>query len=127
MDSKLGWETQSPDTAISRHVTYWFTSRENQGKLIGGVPSFYMIFKDFAQYPDQMVEQVQDKFKAYLEELFDEVMVGVSRQNVTGSVNNYRLILTARVVVDNMKYDLAQTILITGELYKVLDLERLKR
>ncbi|CRQ12404.1 hypothetical protein PAERUG_E6_London_17_VIM_2_12_12_03582 [Pseudomonas aeruginosa] len=74
-----------------------------------------------------MVEQVQDKFKAYLEELFDEVMVGVSRQNVTGSVNNYRLILTARVVVDNMKYDLAQTILITGELYKVLDLERLKR
>lgn len=94
---------------------------------MGGVPSFYMLFKNYSHQPEMMVEQTREKFKAYLEELFDEVLVEVSRQNITGELNNYRLILSARVISDGVKYDLAQTILVTGELYKVLDMERLKK
>lgn len=127
MDTQHGWETQSPDTAISKHVTYWFQSRENQGKVIGDVPSFYMLFQEHSRNPEVMVDQTREKFKAYLEELFDDVLVDVTRQNLTGQANNYRLILTARVVVDDNKYDIAQTIIVTGELYKTLDLERLKK
>lgn len=127
MDSRIGWETQSPQAALARHTTYWFQSRKNQGKVVGDVPSFYYLFKQYSQYPEQMEEQTREQFKRYLEELFDEVAVACVRQNVTGSANNYRLTLTARVVVDGVKYDLAQTILVTGEMYKVLDQERLKR
>lgn len=127
MDTQHGWETQSPDTAISKHVTYWFQSRENQGKVIGDVPSFYMIFQKYSRQPEEMEKQTREKFKAYLEELFDDVLVEVIRQNLTGQANNYRLILTARVLVDDIKYDIAQTILVTGELYKTLDLERIKK
>lgn len=127
LDSKLGWETQSPPAALARHVTYWFTSRENQGKLLGKVPSFYMLFKNYSNNPDEMVTQTTSKFKAYLEEAFDDVIVDVSRQNLTGELNNYRLMLSARIVADGIKYDLAQTIVVTGELYKVLDTERLRK
>lgn len=127
MSTEYGWETQSPEVALSLHTTYWFASRENQGKVLGDVPSFYMLFKDFSNQPEMMVEQTREKFKAYLEELYDEVLVEVTRQNITGELNNYRLILSARVVSDGVKYDLAQTILVTGELYKVLDMERLKK
>lgn len=127
MDTSSGWETQSVEAAISLHVTYWFTGRQNQGKILGDVPNFYMLFKDYSSNPEQMVSQMRDKFKAYMEEQFDDVIVDVSRQNVTGETNNYRLILASRVVVDGVKYDLAQTILVTGELYKVLDTERLKK
>lgn len=126
MDTSSGWETQSVEAAIARHVTYWFTGRENQGKVLGKVPNFYMLFKNYSAQPEQMVNEMRDKFKAYLEEQFDSVVVDVSRQNLTGEINNYRLTLSARVVVDGVKYDIAQTILVTGELYKVLDTERLK-
>lgn len=126
MTTSAGWETQSAEAAISRHVTYWFTGRENQGKVLGNVPNFYMLFKNFSARPEQMVEQTREKFKAYLEEQFDDVVVDVGRQNLTGELNNYKLTLSARVVVDGVKYDIAQTILVTGELYKVLDAERLK-
>lgn len=127
LDTKVGWEIQSVEAAISRHVTYWFTSRTNQGKVLGDVPSFYMLFQLYSAQPEQMITQTTDEFKRYLNELFDDVIVDVSKQNLTGELNNYRLILTARVVVDGVKYDLAQTILVTGELYTVLDIERLKR
>lgn len=126
MDTSTGWETQSVEAAISRHITYWFSGRENQGKVLGGVPNFYMLFKNFSSRPEQMVDQMRDKFKAYLEEQFDDVAVDVGRQNLTGELNNYRLTLSARVVADGVKYDIARTILVTGELYKVLDMERLK-
>lgn len=126
MDTSTGWETQSVEAAISRHITYWFSGRENQGKVLGGVPNFYMLFKNFSSRPEQMVDQMRDKFKAYLEEQFDDVAVDVGRQNLTGELNNYRLTLSARVVADGVKYDIARTILVTGELYKVLDTERLK-
>lgn len=127
MDTRVGWEVESAEAAISRHLTYWFTSRENQGKVVGGVPSFYMLFKTHAAQPEEMVKQTRDNFKRYLEELFDDVIVECVRQNLTGETNNYRLVLTARVIVDGQKYDLAQTILATGELYKVLDTERLSK
>lgn len=127
MSTETGWETQSPQAALAKHVTYWFQSRENQGKVMGKVPSFYMIFKTFSRDPEKMVEETRTKFKAYIEELFDNVLVHVERQNITGEINNYKLILTARVNVGGVNYDLAETILATGELYRVLDTERLKR
>lgn len=127
MDTKHGWEVQSVPSAISLHITYWFESRENQGKVLGKVPSFYKLFKDHGQSPEKMSEETKTQFKAYLEEQFDDVVVECTRQNLTGNLNNYALQLSARVVVDGVKYDIAETISVTGELYKLLDQERLKK
>lgn len=126
LDSKVGWETQSVENAISKHVTYWFVSRYNQGKIVGEVPSFYYLFEKYSSDPEEMAKQTRDQFKKYLEELFDNVVVETSRQDYQGSVNNYNLNIAGMVVVDGIKYDIAETIIVTGEFYKTLTSERFK-
>lgn len=126
LDSKVGWETQSVENAISKHVTYWFVSRYNQGKIIGEVPSFYYLFEKHSSNPEEMAKQTRDQFKQYLEELFDEVVIETSMQSHKGSVNNYNLNIAGMVVVDGVKYDIAETIIVTGEFYKKLTAERFK-
>lgn len=127
LDSKVGWETQSVESAISRHVTYWFVSRNNQGKIIGDVPSFYYLFQKYSSIPEEMITQTRDQFKAYLEELFDNVVIETGRQDHEGSPNNYNLNIAGMVVVDGIKYDIAETVIVTGEYYKILTAERFKR
>lgn len=127
MDSRNGWENTSPTNALALHVTYWFVSRENQDKVLGKVPGFYALFQKHGQNPEEFRKQVEEQFKLYLEEQFDEVAVVVTLQNITGQANNYTMILASRVAVDGVKYDLAETILITGELYKVVSNARLNR
>jgi len=127
MDTRSGWETESPLNAISLHTTYFFAARENQDKLLGNVPNFYSLWQQYGELPERMVENLKTIFTAYMKEQFDEVVIEVIKQNLTGQANNYRLILTGKIVVDGSVYDLAETILVTGEFYKVLTNERLKR
>jgi len=127
LDTAVGWETQSVETAISRHITYWFAARENQGKVVSAVPNWHTLFMEYSHQPEKMVEQTKTAFKAYLNELFNDVEVYVESQNLTDQRYNYKLVLAARVTVNGERYDIAQTILATGELYKVLDMERLKK
>lgn len=127
MDTRSGWETESPLNAISLHTTYFFAARENQDKLLGGVPNFYGLWQKYGETPERMVSNLKSIFTDYMKEQFDEVLIEVIKQNITGQANNYRLILTGKIVVDGAVYDLAETILVTGEFYKVLTNERLKQ
>ena len=127
MDTRSGWETESPRNAISLHTTYFFAARENQDKLLGNVPNFYGLWQQYGELPERLAENLKTIFTAYMKEQFDEVVIEVIKQNLTGQANNYRLILTGKIVVDGSVYDLAETILVTGEFYKVLTNERLKR
>jgi len=127
MDTRYGWETESPLNAIALHTTYFFAARENQDKLISNVPNFYGLWQKYGETPERLRENLKTQFLEYMKEQFDEVLIEVIKQNITGQANNYRLILTGKVVVDGSDYDLAETILVTGEQYKVLTNERLKR
>jgi len=127
MDTRSSWETESPLNAISLHTTYFFAARQNQDKLLGDVPNFYSLWQKFGETPERMIENLRTIFTAYMKEQFDEVLIEVIKQNLTGEANNYRLILTGKIVVDGGSYDLAETILVTGEFYKVLTNERLKQ
>ena len=120
-----GWETKSPTEALAKHVTYWFQSRTNQGKVLGDVPSFYALVKDYGQNPERLIEETELKLTNYIKELFPDVLVHVSKENKTGVLNQYTLIIASRIVSDGVSYDLANAVLITGEQYKLIDAARL--
>lgn len=125
MNSADGWETKSPQQALALHFTYWFTSRRNQGRVLGKVPSFYYIWAAHGTTPDTMQQRTKEEFDAYIKELFpvSEVEVVVSNRTTTGS--QYDLQISAKVVSDGVQYDLAKAVTVTGEGFRVLDDERL--
>lgn len=125
MTTSNGWEFNSVVDALSKHITYWFTSRRNQGKVMGKVPSFYFLIKQYGQDPDKLIEQARDELERYIKELFTDCSVSVSRENLTGQVNQYRLRIAVKVISDGVAYDLANAVLITGEQYKLIDAWRL--
>lgn len=127
MSTQSGWEAQSPYDALAWHITYWFAARKSQLKNINDVPSFYAIWEKYGTDPGQMESETRSALTDYIAELFDDVVCDVKRQNVEGQVNNYRLILSARVKYDGVIYDLSRAVEITGEKYKLLDDERLAK
>jgi len=125
MSAANGWEVKSPQQALALHFMYWFTSRANQGKVFGNVPSFYYLWATYGTTPETMVERTKEAFDSYIKELFptSEVEVDIAYQD--NSKSQYHLILTAKAVSDGVRYDLAETVIVTGELFRVLDKKRL--
>lgn len=127
MSTQSGWETQSPYDALAWHITYWFASRKSQLKFINDVPSFYALWEKYGTDPSLLESETRTALTDYIAELFDDAVCDVKRQNVEGQVNNYRLIISARVKYDGTVYDLSRAVEITGEKYKLLDDERLAK
>lgn len=127
MDSSTGWEIQSPEEALSKHFLYWFTSRRNQGIILDKVPSFYYLFMKHSRTPTALVEKAQQEFDNYLSELFTQRTVRVSFEYIGETKSLYTVQIDAQVINDGKVYDLGRKIQITGEEYKILDDERLKR
>ena len=127
MDSSVGWETQSVETALSRHFTYWLESRRNQGKVIGQVPSFFYLFMKHSSTPEKLVEKANQELKSYMDEMFPGSEVVVTYKYIGESRSQYTVQLDIRVFVDGKVYDLGRTIEKTGEQYRILDEERLAR
>ena len=125
MSSKVGWEFKSPQEALALHFMYWFTTRRDQGKVIGQVPSFYYLWATHGTTPETMVDRTKAEFDSYIKELFPKSEVNVTMQIVEGQKNNYHLLLAAKIVVDGIVYDLSKVVLVTGQKYQVLDQKRL--
>lgn len=127
MDSSTGWEIQSPEKALSKHFMYWFTSRRNQGIVMGKVPSFYYLFMKYARTPQALVEKATQEFDEYLKELFPQRTVRITYAYKGESRSLYTVQIDAQVINDGKAYDLGRTIEVTGEEYRILDDERLKQ
>jgi len=121
LSSTDGWEVKSPARALGLHFMYWLTSRRSQDKLLGDVPSFYYLWAKHSTTPETMVEKTREAWKAYVKELFpvSEVEVQIITKPDINSV--YTLGISAGVVVDGVRYDMAKSVLITGSLFEVLD------
>lgn len=126
LDSGVGFETQSPEEAISRHLTYWFASRRNQGKIMGNVPSWNFLWMTYNRTPDRLAEKAKEELDTYFGELFAQRTVEVTYRWLNDTRSLYSLQLSIQVISDGKLYDVGRTILKTGEYYKVLDSERLK-
>lgn len=127
MDSSIGWETQSVETALAKHFTYWLESRRNQGKVIGNVPSFFYLFMKYSDTPDALVEKAQQELDSYMGEMWPQREVLVTYQYINGSRSLYTVQLDIKVISDGKLYDLGRTIEKTGEEYRILDEKRLAR
>lgn len=125
LSSTRGFETKSPEEALSLHFLYWFTSRRSQGKVKDKVPSFYYLVARHGTNPDKLQDAVRTELLSYMKELFSEVEVFVERSNVDGTNSKYHLVIGANISYESKKYNLAQTIIVTGEHYKILDKKRL--
>ena len=128
MSSSVGWEYQSVPEAMSLHITYWFTTRTNQCKIIENVPSFYYLWMKYGKLPETLVDQCRNQLKLYFQELFpnnNSLMVDVAISNMSEGGATYSLNISLSVSVEGIRYDLARSVIMTGEQYKVLDEERL--
>ena len=127
LSTKNGWEIESPEEALSLHLMYFFASRHNQGKVVGAVPSFYFLWGTYGKTPETMIERTRTELDSYIKELFPESEVSVTKKDWVESKSQYTLIIAARVISNGIAYDLAESVLITGEHFKVLDKKRLNR
>lgn len=125
MSTTSGWETTSVTEALARHITYWFQSRYNQGRVLGQTPSFYYLFKTYGQTPERLIEQSQIELASYIKELFPDSQVSVTKEDISERGSTYRMGIAAIVVSQGQTYDLAQAVLVTGSKYKLIDEERI--
>lgn len=125
MSTELGFETKSVISAMSWHLTYYFTSRSDQGKVVGDTPSFYFTWRKFGEVPETLIDRSKQELKAYFKELFSETDVQVSKVAVNDSPNHYTLQFAVRVMHENQFYDLAEAVYVDGERFELLDKRRL--
>lgn len=125
MKSSHGWETKSPEEAISLHLTYWFTGRRSQGRIFGDVPSFYSLWQKYGDQQDRFIEECNQALESYFKELFSDTTILVSYKNNPNSTTKYNLIIQGKFIVDGIGYDLARSVEVTEGYYKLLDEERL--
>lgn len=125
LSTQAGFETKSAEQALALHFTYWFTSRRSQGKIFGKVPSFYYLVAAHGTNQEVLIERTKEELELYIKELFPESQVFVSSKNKTDVNSQYTLIIGATVVSDGQEYNLAHTVLVTGEKFRILDEKRL--
>jgi hypothetical protein len=125
LSTSVGFETKSVIAALSWHFTYYFTSRQDQGKVLSGTPSFYYTWKQYGEIPDTLIDRSKQELQSYFKELFPQCDVNVTKQAIDGSPNHYTLNFGVRVLYNGLYYDLAQSVYVDGERYKVLDQRRL--
>jgi len=125
MSSKTGWETKSVENAMYLHFYYWFISRENQSKTISQVPSFYKLWKDYGEKPDDMISNTKLFLTKYMQELFPNVNVDVKTTNVNGTISLYNLNVNVRVTVGDVGYSLSKIVEVRPDAFLLLDKHRL--
>jgi hypothetical protein len=125
MTTSIGFETKSVIAALSWHFLYYFTSRQDQGKVLGGVPSFYYTWRLYGEVPDTLIDRSKQELQGYFKELFPTVDVSVTQTAIVGQTNQYTLNFGVRVLYENLYYDLAQSVYVDGDRYTVLDQGRL--
>lgn len=125
LSTQAGFETKSVEQALALHFTYWFASRRSQGKVFGKVPSFYYLVAAHGTNKETLIERTKEELGLYIKELFPESQVFVNSKDKPDVNSQYTLIIGATVISDGNEYNLAHTVLVTGEQFRILDEKRL--
>lgn len=124
LSTRSGFETKSPLDALSMHFTYWFASRRSQGKVNDKTPSFYYLVAKHGTIKEQLIEHAKEELQTYIKELFPESRVFVTTSDKPGTNSQYTLVIGATVLSDGIEYNLANTVVVTGEHFRILDIAR---
>lgn len=120
--STLGMITESVEQAMDRHLTYWFMAKRSQGSSITNTSSFDWVLMHSQGNKDKVVEDVAEYLKAHFEELFDvvEVQAKTTDMDVEGD-GKFILTIQLTVVHDNKRYDLGNSVVVSGKSFEILN------
>lgn len=112
-----------PQATVDRLVAWWFANRIDQSTILGNIPSYQYVVashqNDFRI--DEFLEDVKTNLRTYLLECFEGADVQASAPGYEVGSKMFSLHVAAVVERDGKRYDVAQSVLLNGESYKLVD------
>lgn len=107
--STRGW-ARTPEEKLRELINHFTESGYSQSVLYkGNIKSLSYLRANYLDDPAALVENVQKSLTTLLRNVFSEpnceVSVEVSTESEAGSEVVYRLVISARVIIDGQKYD----------------------
>lgn len=119
----VGFITE-PTVKIDRAIAYWFANRLDQCIVLRGTHSYQYVMakhQDDKGSEERFLEEIKKNLTEYLLQIFDSVSVEAKSYRKNEGDKMFTLILSGVVVQDDKKYDLARSVLINGETYRLVD------
>lgn len=124
--STIGFITDDQlELAADRHLTYWFACRRNQNRLLDPNSSFEYLLSDYQGNKDSLVANFKISIESYFKKVFDSVNVEVQTPEYTDTPGNFTLEFSLSITNDGRSIDLLNSVLISGESYKLVKEGRL--
>lgn len=116
--SKIGFIVDEIPLILAKQLDYYFQARRNQSTYISGIESFEYVLAENQGNKEMMLKSVKDSITTLYKELFDRVDVTTKANPDTPEAANFTLIISVRVTYNGTPYDLAESVLVTGQTYK---------
>lgn len=119
----IGFVTE-PKIKIDRAIAYWFANRIDQSLVIRNVHSYlYVVAKhqDDKGSEERFLDDIKKNLTEYLLQIFDSVSVEARAIRKNEGDKMFTLHLSGVVTEDGKRYDLARSVYVSGETYKLVD------
>lgn len=119
----MGFITE-PAIKIDRAIAYWFANRIDQCIVLRDIHSYqYVMAKHQGdkRNEEKFLEEIKQNLTEYLLQIFDGVSVEAHSKRENEGDKMFTLLLSGLVNQDGKNYDLARSVLVNGETYKLVD------
>lgn len=126
MDTR-GWVTH-PTEKIDRLIAYWLANRRDQCTFIGGIESYNWVLgrHQSDRTPDDMVNEMIASLQNFLLQAFDEVKVTIEIPGYQPTNKMFSLNISGYCIESNVRYDIANSVLINGQTFELVNEGRLR-
>lgn len=119
----VGFITE-PSVKIDRAMAYWFANRIDQCIILRNIHSYQYVMakhQDDKGSEERFLEDIKKNLTEYLLQIFDSASVEAKSSREKEGDKMFTLRLSGVVAQDGKTYDLAKSVLINGETYKLVD------
>lgn len=119
----MGFITE-PAIKIDRAIAYWFANRIDQCIILRNIHSYqYVMAKHQGdkRSEERFLEEIKKNLTEYLLQIFDSASVDARSVRANEGDKMYTLVLSGIVAQDGKTYDVARSVLVNGETYKIVD------
>lgn len=119
----IGFITE-PTIKIDRAIAYWFANRVDQCIILRNIHSYqYVVAKhqDDKKGVERFLDDVQKNLTEYLLQIFEAVSVSAHANRQNESDKMFTLVISGVVKQGGKPYDLAHSVAVSGETYKLID------
>lgn len=119
----MGFITE-PAIKIDRAIAYWFANRIDQCIILRDIHSYQYVMANHQgdkRSEEKFLEEIKQNLTEYLLQIFDGVSVDANSHRENEGDKMFTLLLSGIVNQDGKNYDLARSVLVNGETYKLVD------